>query len=132
MNLFISVVLMFSCCLQMNAQSPPDPPVNPDLKKEEDALQAQRQQKIDNLVSVLATTCSISEEERIIMQLKVEPNGDIVFYDLLRHESIERKKIACIDKVMKDKPINVGEIKVLTGARSRGRPADVLYTLLIK
>lgn len=115
------------------APPPPPPKIDSTLTIEEERLESQRQQNIENLASEIADACSITAEQKVVMQLKIAPKGNILSYELTRTQNIDVEKIACLDQLISENATtNLGELKVLSTGKSRGRATDILYTVVIK
>jgi len=102
------------------------------LKHEVDSLEKNRRLQLDKFQSNLSSSCSIAEEEKVFVQLSIDPSGELLAYTILRKDNLKEKVIDCIDDILQNKPPSFGEVKIIPSARAGSKPSKVLYSILIK
>lgn len=115
-------------------KAPPPPPLTEahiKLSKEIDALQEKRTKNINNLVAKITDTCRITDDDYIIIQLTVNPKGEVINHDAYNYTMETSKKVSCLQEAL-DKTLNLGVLKVIPSAKNGSKAQNILYTLPIK
>ncbi len=101
------------------------------LRNEVKELNEERKDKIQKLISHIAEKCDANQSDSLIIRMELNPNGKIDSYNLLKFSRSSATKVECIEELLNNKSINLGEIKIIPSARNGTKPRKINYTLPI-
>lgn len=122
-----------------NNDPPLAPPKSTDyvlLEMEVDSLEENRSTKINSLMDKLCDYCIVGLKDSMIIQFSIDPNGTLLDFKIMESNinsaNIDKTSRKCIEVILQNNDLNLGEIKVIPNARNGSRPQTILYTFPLR